>query len=75
MNAWLRTDGWHQVETTRCVAAVRAAAASGGGGEASEQMLVQFARRHITLGGVDPERLMLTPGETFFFPPVIKTNV
>lgn len=47
---WLWTDGWHQVETIRCVAAVRAAAVSGDGKEAWQQMLVQFteATTHYT---------------------------
>lgn len=49
-HAWLWTDGWHQVETIRCVAAVRAAAVSGDGKEAWQQMLVQFteATTHYT---------------------------
>lgn len=54
MHFGLWTDGWHQVETIRCVAAVRPAAARRDGKEALQQMMVQFAEAtlHDNLGQV-----------------------
>ncbi len=54
MCSWLWTDGWHQVETIRCVAAVRPAAMSRDGKEGSQQLPVQFteATLHYTRGWI-----------------------
>lgn len=72
---WLWADGWHQMETTWCVAAVRPAVVSRDGRDGWRQMSVRFtgATRHYTWGGT-LNTVSVFPG-LFYTSPAIQLSL